>query len=112
MEPPSPASPSLLSTSSSPLQGYFSSEDDVDIAPPPPPPPDVPRVPKWALDTVDAAGSMAGDPSDTRRTRAQTSGTGLLSHAISDDPHNFSQATGHIEWDRAMDEGYSSLMKN
>ena len=39
MEPPSPASPSLLSTSSSPLQGYFSSEDDVGFDPPPSPPP-------------------------------------------------------------------------
>ena len=39
MEPPSPASPSLLGTFSSPLQGYLSSEDDVDFDPPPSPPP-------------------------------------------------------------------------
>ena len=86
MEPPSPASPSLPSTSSS-LQGYLSFEDDVDIvAPPFTPPPDVPQVPKWARDTVDAAGTLVGDPTDVRRTCSQTIGSGLLSHAISNDP--------------------------
>ena len=39
MEPPSPASPSLPITSSSPLQGYLPLEDDVDFATPPSPPP-------------------------------------------------------------------------
>ena len=40
MEPPSQASPSLPNTSSSPLEGYLSSKDDVDFDPPhfsPPP---------------------------------------------------------------------------
>ena len=112
MEPPSPTSPSLPSTSSSPLQGYLSFKDDVDFATPPsPPPPNVLRVPKWARDTVDVAGPMARDPSYSHDTCAQTSRIGLLSHAISDDPQSFSQATGHIEWDKAMDEEYSSLIQ-
>ena len=55
---------------------------------------------------------MAGDPFDSCHTRTQTFGTGLLSHAILDDPQSFSQVTRHLEWDRAMDEEYSSLMKN
>ena len=55
---------------------------------------------------------MAGDPLDSRRTHAQMSGIGLLSHAISNDPQIFSQVIGHVEWDKAMDEEYSSLMKN
>ena len=90
MDPPSSASSSLPSTSSTPLQDYASSEEDLEIDPPLPPPPDVPRVPKWARDTVDAAGTLAGDPTDVRRTRSQTAGSGLLSHAISDDPQSFS----------------------
>lgn len=91
MEPPSLASPSLPNTSSSPLQGYLSSEDAHDDDPPPSsPPPDVPRVPEWACDAVTAVGPLAGDPSDSCRTRAWTSGIGLLSHAIFDDPQSFS----------------------
>ena len=87
MEPPSPASPSLPNTSSSPLQGYLSSKDDVDFDTlASPPPPDVLRVPKWAHDIVDVAGPMARDPSNSHCTHAQTFGTGLLSHVILDDP--------------------------
>ena len=63
MEPPSPASLSLPSTSSSPLQWYLSSHDDFDVDPPPsPPPPDVLQVPKWAHNIVDASRPMARDP--------------------------------------------------
>ena len=113
MEPPSLASPSLSSTSSSPLQGYLSSKDDVYFNPPPSTPPlDALRVPKCAPDTIDVAGPMAGDPSDSICTHVQTSGTRLLSHGILADPQSLSQVIGHLEWDRAMDEEYSSLMKN
>ena len=69
-------------------------------------------MPKWARDIVDAIGPMARDPFNSCQTRAQTSRTRLLSHAILDDPQSFSQVTRHLEWDRAMDEEYSSLMKN
>lgn len=55
---------------------------------------------------------MAGDPSDSCHSHLHTFGIGLLSHVILDDPYNFSHVTGHLEWDRAMDEEYFSLMKN
>lgn len=55
---------------------------------------------------------MAGDPSDARHTRSHTMGSILLSHAISNDPQKFSEATGHPEWDCAMEKEYSSLMRN
>ena len=82
MEPLSPTSPSLSNTSSSPLQSYLSSKDELYVdAPTSSPPPDVLQVPKWARDTVDAAGPMVGDPYNSHHTHAQTSRTGLLSHA-------------------------------
>lgn len=39
-------------------------------------------------------------------------GSSLLSHANSDDPQKFLEAIGHPEWDCAMEEEYSSLMRN
>ena len=103
MEPPSLASPSLSSTFS-PLQDSISSEDDLDDDLPSPPPPDIMQVPKWARDTIDAVGLMEGKPSNTHHTHAQTSGIGLLSHAISNDPQSFSQVIGHLDLDMSMDE--------
>lgn len=55
---------------------------------------------------------MVGDPSDSCHTHAKTSGSSLLSHTILDDPQKYLEAKGHLEWDRAMNEEYSSLMKN
>lgn len=78
MEPPSSTSPSLPSTSSSPIQGYLSSEDEHDNDPTPSPlPPNVLRVPKWARNTVIVVGPLGGDPSDSHRSCAQTSRIGL-----------------------------------
>ena len=68
--PPYSASSSLPNTFFTPLQNYASFEEDLDINPPSPPPPVVPRVPKWARDTVDAAGPLAGDPIDACRTHS------------------------------------------
>lgn len=95
------------------LQDYFENDsDDFADDPPSPPPPAPPQMPKWACFIVEVAGSMASDPSDTCRTRSHTVGSSLLSHAISEDPQNFSEEIGHPEWDCAMDEEYSSLMRN
>ena len=47
-------------------------------------------MPKWAHDTLDVARPLAGDTTDARRTHSQTAGSGLLSHAILDDPQIFS----------------------
>ena len=33
--------------------------------------PNSPKIPKWAANTIHAAGELAGNPSDTRRTRSQ-----------------------------------------
>ena len=33
--------------------------------------PNSPTIPKWASKTIHAAGELAGDPSDSRRTRSQ-----------------------------------------
>ena len=32
--------------------------------------PNIPTIPKWAARTIHAAGELAGNPSDTRRTRS------------------------------------------
>lgn len=55
---------------------------------------------------------MVGDPSDTHHTHSHTMGSSLLSHAILDDPQKFSEAKWHPKWDCAMEEEYSSLMRN
>lgn len=74
MDPPSPASSSLPSTSSTPPQVYASFEEDLDIDPPSPPPLVVQRVPKWACDTIDAVGPLASDPIEAHRIHAQIAG--------------------------------------
>ena len=33
--------------------------------------PNIPAVPKWVENTIQAAGKLAGNPSDSRRTRSQ-----------------------------------------
>ena len=76
------------------------------------PPPHSPTRPQWARVTLEEAGPLVGDPTDTRRTRSQTSGISLLSHAVSTNPQNFLDASGVPKWDSAMIEEYSSLMKN
>ena len=55
MEPPSPASPSLPNTSSSPLEDYVSFEEDPNDDPPFPALLDFHQVPKWARAIVDVA---------------------------------------------------------
>ena len=95
MDPPSPSSSSLSSTSSTLLQDYASSKEYLDIDPPLPPPQNFFQVPKWAHDTVDAVGPLAGDPTDACRTHSQIVCSGLLSHAISDDPQIFFTSLGY-----------------
>lgn len=69
-------------------------------------------MPKWACVTVEVVGSLASDPSTSHRTRSHIAGSSLLSHAICGDPHTFAIVIGHTKWDNAMEEEYSSLMKN
>jgi hypothetical protein len=44
--------------------------------------------------------------------QSQTIGVSFLSHTISNDPQQFSDAVGIPEWDASMTEEYFSLMKN
>ena len=37
--------------------------------------PNNPTIPKWAANTIHATGELAGNPSDTRRTRSQFEST-------------------------------------
>ena len=67
---------------------------------------------KWAHATIESVGSLAGDPSTSRCTHSHTTGSSLISHAICDDPLTFATMKRHSEWDSAMEEEYSSLMKN
>ena len=44
---------------------YISDNDDLIVYP------NIPTRPKWAAKTIHAAGELAGNPSDPRRTRSQ-----------------------------------------
>lgn len=55
--------------------------------------------PNWAQQTFDSAGSLVGNPSDTRRTRSQQKS---FPHAYIDialDPQSFKEASGIPKWD-------------
>lgn len=69
-------------------------------------------MPKWAQAIVKSARPLVGNPSTSHHTHFQKEGSCLLSHAICDDPQTFSKVIGHSKWDNAMEEEYSSLMKN
>lgn len=62
--------------------------------------------------TVEATGSLVGDPSTSCHTQSHIVGSILLIHAICANPKTFVAATRHTKWDSAMEEDYSSLMKN
>ncbi len=68
--------------------------------------------PCWAQQTLDVAGSLVGNPSDTQRTRSQHKSFPHAYIAIASDPLSFKEASGIPEWDKAMEEEYNSLMKN
>ena len=69
-------------------------------------------MPKQAQATVESARSLAGDSSTSHPSYSHTTGSSLINHAICDDPQTFAVVRGHSEWDSAMEEEYSSLMKN
>eukprot|EP00253_Pinus_taeda_P002752 PITA_02752 len=85
------------------------SEDDN-----PPPPSQDPQLPRWVRATRDAAGDLAGDPTDQRRTRFQFErASSLLAQApVNHDPDTFAEASGHPHWEAAMNEEYHSLLAN
>eukprot|EP00253_Pinus_taeda_P025164 PITA_25164 len=77
-------------------------------------PSSTPQLPKWARFTRDAAISLAGDPTDQRRTRSQFDRASYLLAQTSAnyDPHTFGKVSGHLHWDATMNEEYHSLLAN
>eukprot|EP00253_Pinus_taeda_P031289 PITA_31289 len=76
--------------------------------------PDDPQLPRWVRATRDAAGDIAGDPTDQRRTRSQFErASSLLAQApVNHDTDTFAEASGHPHWEAAMNEEYHSLLAN
>eukprot|EP00253_Pinus_taeda_P003527 PITA_03527 len=76
--------------------------------------PDDPQLPRWVRATRDAAGDLAGDATDQRRTRSQFErASSLLAQApVNHDPDTFAEASGHPYWEAAMNEEYHSLLAN
>eukprot|EP00253_Pinus_taeda_P011169 PITA_11169 len=79
-----------------------------------PPPSQDPQLLRWVRATRDAAGDLAGDPTDQRRTRSQFERAfSLLAQApVNHDTDTFAEASGHPHWEAAMNEEYHSLLAN
>eukprot|EP00253_Pinus_taeda_P019857 PITA_19857 len=109
---PSPADVPPLPISST-FENISSSDDESEDENPPPPSQD-PQLPRWVRATRDAAGDLAGDPTDQRRTRSQFErASSLLAQApVNHDPDTFAEASGHPHWESAMNEEYHSLLAN
>eukprot|EP00253_Pinus_taeda_P030298 PITA_30298 len=109
---PSPVDVPPLPISST-FENISSSDDESEDDNPPPPSQD-PQLPIWVRATRDAAGDLAGDPTDQRRTRSQFErASSLLAQApVNHDPDTFSEASGHPHWEVAMNEEYHSLLAN
>lgn len=71
-----------------------------------------PHRPRWAQQTLESDGSPIRDPSDTQSTPSQHRDLPHAFIATSSDPQTFQEASGVLEWDQAMEEEYSSLMRN
>eukprot|EP00253_Pinus_taeda_P002725 PITA_02725 len=109
---PSPADVPPLPISST-FENISSSDDESEDDNPPPHSQD-PQLPIWVRATQDAAGDLAGDPTDQRRTRSQFErASSLLAQApVNHDPDTFAEASGHPHWESAMNEEYHSLLAN
>eukprot|EP00253_Pinus_taeda_P030703 PITA_30703 len=102
---------------SSTFEHISSLDDESEDDNPPPPsqePPSAPSLPKWVQATRDAVGDLVGDPTDQRHTRSQFERASSLLAQVSAnyDPDTFAEASGHPDWDAAMNEEYRSLLVN
>ena len=72
--------------------------------------PYTPSLPRWVNSTQDVVGSLAGDPVDRRCTRSQFKRASSLLAQVPEklDPETFEEASGHPDWDEAMNEEYHS----
>eukprot|EP00253_Pinus_taeda_P030683 PITA_30683 len=98
-------------------ENISSSDDDSEDENPPPPsqdPPSAPQLPKWVYATQDVAGALASDPTDMQHTHSQFDrASSLLAQDLENyDPDSFAEASGHLDWDVAMNEEYRSLLAN
>ena len=68
----------------------------------------------WARSNRDAIGSLTDDPADRRRTHSQLERDSSLLAQVPEnlDPETFEEASGHPDWDEAMNEEYHSLLEN
>eukprot|EP00253_Pinus_taeda_P010353 PITA_10353 len=114
-EPSSPDVPPLsIPSTSDNISSSDGVSEDENPAPPSRDPPSAPQLPKWVRATRDAAGALAGDPTDQHRTRSQFDGaSSLLAQAsVNYDPDTFAEALGHPDWETTMNEEYCSLLTN
>ena len=82
--------------------------------------PNIPTRPKWASKTLHAAGELAGDPNDPRRTRSQFE-SGLCMKdpmfaekcylMVDSDPQTYEEAAGYPILQTAMKEEFISLRR-
>ena len=74
----------------------------------------VPPLPRWVHSTREVVGDLVDDPSYQCRTRSQFQQASSLLAQVSEshDPKTFTEASGHPDWDIAMNEEYRSLMAN
>ena len=94
---PSPADVPPLPISS--IFENISSSDDESEDDNPSPPSQDPQLPRWVRATRDAAGDLASDPTDQRRTHYQFErASSLLDQAsMNYDPDTFAEASGHTD---------------
>ena len=83
--------------------------------------PNSPTRPKWAAKIIQAARELAGNPSDSRRTRSQfESALSFKGPLFSDkcfimieyDPQTYEEASKDPRWKTTMKEKFHSLQKN
>ena len=92
-------------------------DDDNEDENPPQPLEDIHSTPQlriWIHSTRNVEGSLAGDPVDRQRTRFQFERASSLLAQVPEnpDPKTFEEASGHPDWDKAMNEEYRSLLAN
>ena len=80
--------------------------------------PNIPTKPKWAARTIHAAGELAGNLNDTRRTRSQFESAVCVKDPlfaekcylmVDSNPQTYEDAALDPSWKTAMKEEFSSL---
>eukprot|EP00253_Pinus_taeda_P025053 PITA_25053 len=91
-----------------------SDDDSKDDNTPPPSKdhPSTPQLPKWVCATRDAESALAGDPTDQRHSHFDRASFLLDQASTNYDLDTFVEASGHPDWDTAMNEEYRSLLEN